>query len=260
MTRHHRKHKKRKGHLFILFQWHRRLGLSVAVIVVFLTITGLLLNHTKNFQLDTTFVKNSLLYSWYGIRLPEKQHYFKVRNHYISQVGEAVFLDAQRFPVSVTEIKGVAWYQDMWLIVEKDQLYLLDKEGNLIEKLSKNSGLPANIIGITIRDYPILVTQNSQFISKDDFISWERQAPIATLSNTATITLPTSLQHQIRQQFFAQELSWERVLLDLHTGRFWGTAGVWIIDISAGIFLLLAGSGFMIWWRKKRQRYHGKKK
>ena len=42
----------------------------------------------------------------------------------------------------------------------------------------------------------------------------------------------------------------ERVLLDLHSGRIFGEAGVWLVDAAALLFLLLAGSGLWLWGRR----------
>ena len=38
-----------------------------------------------------------------------------------------------------------------------------------------------------------------------------------------------------------------KVLQDVHSGRFFGQAGVWLMDLFAILFMLLAGSGIYIW-------------
>ncbi|MFT5351416.1 MAG: hypothetical protein ACI9MF_002239 [Gammaproteobacteria bacterium] len=46
-------------------------------------------------------------------------------------------------------------------------------------------------------------------------------------------------------------LSLERILLDLHSGRLLGNAGVFIVDLAALFFVFLALSGSWMWLRKR---------
>jgi uncharacterized iron-regulated membrane protein len=55
----------------------------------------------------------------------------------------------------------------------------------------------------------------------------------------------------LRSAWRGTGLSLERVLLDLHSGRILGEAGVWLVDAAALLFLLLAGSGVWLWGRRR---------
>jgi hypothetical protein len=48
-------------------------------------------------------------------------------------------------------------------------------------------------------------------------------------------------------------ISWQRLLLDLHSGRWFGAYGVWLVDLAAVILLFLALSGCWIWFSKTRK-------
>jgi uncharacterized iron-regulated membrane protein len=55
-------------------------------------------------------------------------------------------------------------------------------------------------------------------------------------------------------------LSAERVMLDLHSGRILGRAGVYLVDAAAIVFLLLAVSGTWLWARRQASiRAHRRK-
>ena len=60
MTRHPR-NKSRARLLRSLYMWHRWLGLAAAAFVILLSLSGLLLNHTEEFALDSRHVSNGAL-------------------------------------------------------------------------------------------------------------------------------------------------------------------------------------------------------
>lgn len=55
------------------------------------------------------------------------------------------------------------------------------------------------------------------------------------------------------EQGYAPPLSWDRVLLDLHTGRFFGDWGVYLMDAAAIVLLLLTFTGIYNWYRSPRR-------
>jgi hypothetical protein len=67
--------------------------------------------------------------------------------------------------------------------------------------------------------------------------------------------VPDTLPADIRAQIPAPErwLSWERLLLDLHSGRLFGQAGVWIVDAVGVLLITLASSGTLMWWFHRRR-------
>ena len=56
----------------------------------------------------------------------------------------------------------------------------------------------------------------------------------------------------IGDAYSGSPLSYERVLLDLHSGRIFGRVGVLVVDAAAVALLLLALSGFYMWFKFKR--------
>ncbi len=45
-------------------------------------------------------------------------------------------------------------------------------------------------------------------------------------------------------------VTWDRVLLDLHTGRFFGSAGPYVMDAAAILLLVVASSGVYNWFKR----------
>ncbi len=63
--------------------------------------------------------------------------------------------------------------------------------------------------------------------------------------------LPTGLEQDLLYLYRGKGLSLERLLLDLHSGRLLGNAGVYIVDVAALLFIFLALSGSWMWWRRR---------
>lgn len=55
----------------------------------------------------------------------------------------------------------------------------------------------------------------------------------------------------LQASFRGQILPWERVMPDVHTGRFFGAWGPWLKDATALLMLFLAGSSVFIWWKRQ---------
>ncbi|MBL1432554.1 MAG: hypothetical protein COB94_003805 [Gammaproteobacteria bacterium] len=47
----------------------------------------------------------------------------------------------------------------------------------------------------------------------------------------------------------SNEISWERMLLDLHSGRVFGRYGIYVMDFAAIGLLVLSCTGLWIWLR-----------
>jgi len=60
------------------------------------------------------------------------------------------------------------------------------------------------------------------------------------------------LKKLLRNHFRGEVLPVERVLLDLHSGRFFGKIGPWLFDIAAALLILLSLTGSWIWLRRRR--------
>lgn len=55
-----------KGSLRPWYRWHRRIGITAAVFVVILSVTGIILNHNVTLGIDKNFITNEWLLEWYG--------------------------------------------------------------------------------------------------------------------------------------------------------------------------------------------------
>lgn len=253
MSRQHHRHKRLK--LRSLYVWHRYMGVSAAFFVLLVAVTGLLLNHTEDFELDSRFVESEHILDWYGITAPEQLRIFSAGQHYIALLGERLYLDQHMIPGDYRVLAGAAELQGMLVIAVDRDLLLFTPDGELIERLPTGNGLPAAIeqLSTATTDTLLVRTEQGVFQSDSALLRWTRRDGEAeTLDWIAEVTPDRTLQLTLQQRYRARILPLERLILDLHSGRLFGGFGVWLFDIAAVVLILLALSGTLIWLKRKR--------
>ena len=235
-----------------MYLWHRYMGLTAALFVVILAVTGLTLNHTEALGLDSRMIKSSTLLDWYGITPPRDPVSFTVADHWISQLGQRLYFDEQEIQDVSGRLIGVARLDDIVVIALQEQLLLTTLTGQLIESLGSAEGVPAGMQAITSYDNSLLVlAAHGTYITDGDFIEWQEfSAPAVNWSGPTDI--PASLYQRVAPAYLGSVLSMERVILDIHSGRILGPWGFYIIDAAAVLFILLAAAGIWLWARRYR--------
>ncbi len=241
-----------------LYVWHRWVGLVAALFVIVLAGTGLALNHTEALELDSRHVRSAWLLDWYGISLPDTVPAWHAGDHWISQWERHLYLDSRDLGEHPEGRLHGAVADGDWLIVALEHaLLLLTADGQLVEKLPQ-SELPGGLRGVAlVHGRPVLITSAGHFMSDDDLVSWQ-PLPDAAVSPVAPAALPAELSEGIAGQWRGNGLTLERVLLDVHSGRILGQAGVYLMDAAAALLLFLSLSGGGIWIvRSVRNRRRG---
>jgi len=140
-------------------------------------------------------------------------------------------------------------------VAVSDSILLLTSHGEVVEQLHDEDGVPAAITAIGSDDSGRLVTEGSHdhYRADRDFLKWERFDAGSEGIRWAQSGQPDSQLTALLQAHYREEvLPMERVILDLHSGRFFGRAGPWVFDIAALLLILLALSGTWIWLRRRR--------
>ena len=131
-------------------------------------------------------------------------------------------------------------------------LLLFTREGELIEQLGPAAGIPGGIqaVGTDSTGRLLIKTARGAYRTDENFIEWTT-ATATDVTWSIPVTPGQELSSALRNAWRGTGLSLERVLLDLHSGRILGEAGVWLVDAAALLFLLLAGSGVWLWGRRR---------
>ena len=240
--------------LLFLRRWHARIGFVAVVFFLFLAVTGVVLNHATELGLDTRYVHAAWLARWYGIAPESPSHVFHAGRHDLVAANGRWLLDGRisgdKFPQPV----GLAELTGMVVVASSASLYVYGKDGALVDRLDWNSlpGAPVQAIGSGAK-HLVLRTETGTF-ETHDALSWQ-PAPRDAIAWSA----PTELSAADRARYaelLEPGVSVERLLQDLHSGRFAGRYGPLVVDLLAVFLALLSLSGAWLFLKPRHHHRH----
>lgn len=239
----------------LLWRWHRRLGLLAALFIVAVSLTGIVLNHTTGLGLDRRLVNLDWLTAAYGDRSSHVSA-FRLEQNWLSRSASGqVFLDSREVAACRGELVGALQQGELLLAACTGELLLITTRGELVESVVAGTGLPVPVQSIGLLDDAVALQVDGEWWLADlDRMEFNPRDPGGSAEVRQRV--PDRLPDEIRNRLPVPDrwLTWERVLLDLHSGRLFGKLGVLWVDL-VGVFLCtLALSGTAMWWLHRRKR------
>ena len=233
---------------------HRTFGAFAALFVLFMVLSGLVINHSNDLGLDQRHASQPILLSWYGLGKPSSIRSYAVTDKWLSFAGSQLYLNGR--PVAtITDGVGAVTNGNLLIAAGSDELLLLDYAGNLVERMpwSPISTTPIDAIGVYANTTVTVRSADKIWLADENFLNWRQtdktsEHPFWSVPEPA----PDELQKTITQLYRGEGPSLERVLLDLHSGRIFGTVGIVIYDLLALTLGFLAISGLVLWFRGRR--------
>ena len=229
------------------------MGIVSALFVIFLSVSGLALHHSAKLSLDDSFIDSSVLLDWYDIEVPDISDSYRVDNHTVSSIADTFYFDERRLPGNYSALKGLVKTEFGFVLATSNQLLLLTDAGDLIETLSSVHGVPTNIQQLGADSDGLVYIRDSGAVRLADLDAPEFSAlaePPA-LNWSVPESVDASHTDAIHTAYAASLLSWERLILDIHSGRVFGNIGVVLVDIMALLFIFMAVTGVWIWSRRR---------
>jgi hypothetical protein len=189
-----------------------------------------------------------LLLDHYGINSPNDVRFYQ--DNRLILTNNLIWLDNKLLLEISSRFVAMGKFQQMWLVATDQYLFLFNDAGELLDKISIATGLPATIVAMSVEDNTVIIDTNKGYYQADsDFLTWQAVAtfkePRWLLQSKASDTKTMQAIELYRSQF----LTWERIIVDAHSGRILGSVGVVIMDIAAIVLILLSLSGLYIWIR-----------
>ncbi len=241
----------------VLWRWHRRLGVLAAAFVLMLSVTGITLNHSSRLGLDRTFVDWPWLSRAYGDGSADLPAFQPGQNWIFRAANGLVYFNTREVAPCSGNLVGALQAGELLIAACTQELLLITPDGELLEAVNASVGLPVPLLGVgVVETHVALQTGAGWWLADLDTIDFSQAAPAGALIQQHA---PGALPDVIRDDIPAQEswLSWERLLLDLHSGRVVGPVGVLLVDFIGVALATLATSGLAMWWLHRRRRRSG---
>lgn len=235
-----------------LREWHRRLGIFAAFFLIFLSVTGIALNHTTLFSLAHQSITNSMLLNHYGIKPPSDVRFYQEKQWLVAD--QLVWLDEKLVFESDEPIVSISKFDAYYLLATKSQLVIFTPSGDLVDKLDSSSDLPTPLLAMSSNQALILKTPEGYYQGDSDFFEWQKVNTLVEPVWATNVTVTKDEFNFAQKQYRSQFLNWERVILDVHSGRLFGNVGVFFMDIVAIMLILLSISGIYIWLRYTKSK------
>lgn len=244
-----------KRHIQSLRSLHRYGGVTAALLVVVICLTGILLNHTDTLNLADTRVRSTWLLNWYGIQPPALESY-ATDAIFVTHAGQRLYINTAQLDGHYSQLYGAVKIGELVHVSTDAKLLLLQADGMLVETLEVVHGLPRNIRRIGTHDNQLIVETDAGLLQADStLIRWTPLQTDETRIKWSVIGhLPANIREAVLDIQRGDGLPLERVILDIHSGRIIGTAGPWLSDAVAVLFILLALSGVWMWFKTRRAR------
>lgn len=230
-----------------LFIWHRRIGLFAILFLAFLVVTGIALQHSDDLNLPSKFLTNSWLLKYYGIK-PNRITTYQLTNQTVSHAGEAIYLSGNPIDLHADALLGAVNMNDLIVMATSDSIVVCNREGRIVDEITVLDSLSEAPLAIALTDENKLAIRgtNAYWEGNSSLTKWHAFDGSQLVWVKPSATLP-ELRDTIEAQDMGRQISWERFLLDAHSGRYFGRYGIYVIDVAAILLLILAGTGIGLW-------------
>ncbi len=224
------------------------------VVLIFLSITGIFLNHSPAAGLSKRTLNSEWLLGWYGFETVALSG-FKVGKQWINHPGDReLYIDGQPVAACAPPLLNAARTDSFLIALCKDELVILSFYGELVEKINTLSGLPEHTTNLKYLNNTLFIQSHNKIMSLDPDTLEIKPSQLTIESWPLPSSLPSTIVEELKQGSQLPGISLETVILDLHSGRFFGDAGVLFVDFMGLLTVFLAMTGFYTWFARRRRK------
>lgn len=231
--------------------WHRWLGLFAALPLLWLSVTGLLLNHIVDLGLNDKRVSAEWVLKRYH-QLPEgKPVAFMANERLVAEWDGALYLDGKFLEGFEGELVGAVGVKDKLVIATKESVGVFDGSDAMAIELDELSLPVLPLQGVAVAENVLLVKSDSGWSSfSDDFLlfeEWNDSAEAVTFHLLNDEELG-DLESAITS---SRSMPMDRVIGDAHSGKLFGWPGWLIMDLTALGAIILTILGLRLFPKRK---------
>jgi len=199
----------------MILKIHRFLGITLVFFVIMLSVTGTLLQHAEDFNIRQKYASSTTAENLYNIK-PCEVYSAAVEKRWVSVCNNNLYFDDLKIANNISNLNNV---------YKEGNLYFVQYDGH---KITINDS--AEIINIKHLEKTNL--GEKKFLLKRNLIS-------------------DNLRKSIENESLSKTITYERIIVDIHTGRIFGNIGVTLIDLVTIGLLILSITGTLSWVRHK---------
>ncbi len=238
-----------------LRRWHRSIGAVFALPLLWLMVSGLLLQHQDTLGLDQKMVKSASLLKLYD-QIPDADPVTtSVGRFMVAGWGGMLFVDDRILEESGTLVGAVARPGEL-VIATTGELFVFDAQGEYLDRLGEESlpAVPVERIGLDESHRVHLQTSAGHHVLGRDFLNFETAPGEGAVAwNTVEVGREekASLQETLVEN---AGFTWSRVITDLHSGSLLGKVGRFLVDLTGIAVIVLTLLGIRLLFRRNSQK------
>ena len=195
---------------------HRLLGITLVFFILVLSITGSLLQHAEDFNIRNNYASSYIAKSFYNIK-PCEIYSYEFKNKWLSICNRNLYFDTTKIASNINKINSILLKKDRYHIQYDNHVIIINSDSSIED------------MGHTEESERIFMNINM----KKNIITNDKKKIIEDKSISKTIT-------------------YERIVVDLHSGRLFGPFGVTLVDLVTIGIILLSLTGSYTWLRHKK--------
>lgn len=235
---------------------HRWLGLVSILFVLLLSTTGIALNHSSGWGLDSRFIRWAWLLDAYGIHAPAPSASFTDRAHRATLLGQRLYFDAEEVAEVAGGLQGMVVTNALVFLAADDAAWVLTTSGELVQAMEAADEVPAGIRRVGRAGDTVVLASNGTYYRSDSEISAFKGWPNPDENMIAwsrPSAVPDELLAMLQNKYRGSGLSIERLLADVHSGRILPVAGLLVMDGVAILLIILGLTGLLMWIQHDRR-------
>ena len=247
----------------MLKRLHKIIGVSVCLIVIHLSITGIVLMYPNTFKLQDTYYTNSYISNLYDMYTITDVRVFDGLEEDLGVINSKIITSDMVIDTGINNIIG-ALKKDNLIFTLNDKNVLLIQESDFGLEIIRETKIPFTAVSIGKDEDKILVKEEAgKIYILDESLSFSLVKNNEIEFNEMVIVLPDEeaaiyYLHQVQ----GPGIQALRLFADLHNGRFFGPFVMFIFAITSilVIFLSISGSYMALKPSIKRYIYKSRKK
>jgi len=230
------------------------------VFLIFLSITGIALNHLSDLGLNERYIRADWVLDWYGIETPLVEASYEVGGYRAALIGERLYFNETQVAEGIEALIGAVASSQFIVLASNDSLVLMTSSGVFVERMPLAGQLTGTVQAIGKVGETIVLSSDEMVYQSDEQLvrfSVARNINYDDVSWSVVSEVPPNQLESLYDVYRGADITVARLLVDLHSGRLFTRAGPIFIDFVGVALITLSILGFFLWFKRRPRRHKG---